>query len=105
LFRSIKIALGPWGVRRVRDEFAFDPANAHSADWAGKRNIRNAQRSRCAIDRQNVRIILAVGAEQNRDDLRVVKVSLWKERPQRPIDHARRERFLFRGTTFALEVA
>ena len=102
---KIEIALCALRVRRVRDELSFDAANAHGADRAGKRNIRNGQRGGCAVHRQNVRIVLAVGAEQDRDDLRIVKVSLWKERPYRPIDHARGERFLFRGTTFALEVA
>jgi hypothetical protein len=68
-------------VRRIGNEFAFHSTDPHSADWAGKWNIGNAQRSGCAVHGQNVGIILTVGAEQNRDDLRVVKVSLWKERP------------------------
>ena len=78
---KIEIALCALRVRRVRNELSFDAANAHGTDWAGKRNIRNGQRGRCAIHRQNIRIILAVGAEQNRDDLRIVKVSRLKERP------------------------
>ena len=64
-----------------------------------------AERGGCAVDRENVGIVLAIGAEQDRDDLRVVKISLRKERPQRPIDHSRSERFLFRRTAFAFEIA
>ena len=90
---------------RVSDKVAFHSADAHSPDWSGKRNIRNAQRSRCAVDCQNVRIIFTVGAEQDRDDLRVVKISLRKEWPQGSINHARSERFLFRRTAFAFEIA
>src|SRR5262245_32453207 len=102
---KIKIALSTLRMRRVRDELPVDPANAHRADWTAKRNIRNRQRGGRTVNRQNVGIILAVGAEQNRDNLRVVKISLRKERPQRPIDHARRERFLFRRTSLALKIA
>src|SRR4029453_12692911 len=63
-----------------------------------------AKCSRGPVERQDVGIIFTVGAEQNRDDLRVVKVSLWKERSKRPIDHARRKCFLFRRPPFALEI-
>ena len=48
---------------------------------------------------------MAVGAQQDRDNLRVVKVSLRKKRSQRPIDHPRSERFLFRRPAFAFEIA
>ena len=44
---------------------AIDQSYAHCADWAGKRNIRNGQRSRCAVHRQNIGIIFTVGTEQN----------------------------------------
>src|SRR5207245_11034688 len=54
---------------------------------------------------EGVRIMLAIGAEQDRDNLRVVKISLRKKWPQRPIDHSRSERFLFRRPPFAFEIA
>ena len=40
-----------------------------------------------------------------RDDLRVVKIAGWEERPERPIGHARGERFLFARAPFAFEIA
>src|ERR1043166_3472169 len=102
---KVEIALSSLRVRWVRDELAVYPANAHSANWASKGNVRNAQGGGCAVHRQDVGIILTIGAEQNRDDWRIVKISLRKERTQRPVDHARRKRFLFRWAPFALEVA
>src|SRR5207244_10161246 len=71
----------------------------------GERNVRNRQRGRGAIDRENVGIVLAVRTEQDRDDLRVVKVTLWEKRTEWPIDHPRCECFLFGRTSFAFEVA
>ena len=102
---KIEIALGTLRMGRVSDELAVYSAYANGADWTGKWYVRNAQRSRCAVDRQNVRIVLAIGAEQNRDDLGVVKIPLRKKRPKRPVDHARSERFLFRWPAFTLEIA
>ena len=90
---------------RVGDELAVDAADAHRADRAGKRNVGNAERGGGAVDRENIGIILAIGAEQNRDDLRVVKVTRREKRPQRPIGHARGERFLFARAAFAFEIA
>ena len=40
-----------------------------------------------------------------RDDLRVVEIAGGKKRPQRPIGHARGERFLFARAPFAFEIA
>ncbi len=102
---NIEIALGALAVRRVGHKLAVHAADTDSANWPGERNVRNAQRSRCAVHRENVGIIFTVGAKQDRDDLRVVKISLRKEWPQRPIDHARSERFFFRRTAFTLEIA
>ena len=102
---EIEIALLAFVVRRVGDELAVHAADAHGADRAGKRNIGNAERGGGAVDRENIGIILAVGAEQNRNDLRVVKITRGKERPERPIGHARGERFFFRRAPFAFEIA
>ena len=61
--------------------------------------------ARRAIDAEDVRVVLAVGAEQDRDDLGVEEIALREERAQRPIRHAAGEDFLFGGAAFALEVA
>ena len=92
------------GVTGIGNELAVDPANPDCADWSLEWNVGNAQRCGSAVDRQNIRIILAIGAEQNGNDLGVVKVALGKERTQWPVSHARGERLLLRGTSFAFEV-
>ena len=102
---QIKIALLTLGMGRIGDELAVDTTDAHGTDWAVERNIGNAERGGGAIDCENIGIIFAIGAEQDRDNLRVVKITRREERPKRPISHARRERFLFAWTTFAFEIA
>ena len=92
-------------MSRVGDELAIDATDAHGADRAGERNVGNAKRGGSAVDRENVGIVLAIRAEQDRDDLRVVKIARREKRPQRPIGHARSERFLFGRTAFAFEIA
>ena len=92
-------------MRRVRNKLAVHAPNADGANRAGERNIRNAQRGGSAVDRENVRIVLSIRAEQNRNDLRIVKIAGGKQRPQRPIGHARSERFFFGGAAFTLEIA
>ena len=102
---EIEIALLALGVGRVRDELAIDATDAHRADRTGEWNVGNAERGRGAVDRENIGIVLAIGAEQNRNDLRVVKITRREERPERPIGHARSERFLFGRPAFAFEIA
>ena len=60
---------------RIGDELAIDATDAHRADRAGERNVGNAERRGSAVDRENIGIVLAIRAEQNRDDLRVVKIT------------------------------
>ena len=102
---QIEIAFVALLVRRIGDELAIHATDAHRADRSGERNVGNGERGRGAVDRENVGIVLAIRAEQHRDDLRVVKITGGKERPQRPIRHARSERLLFGGTAFAFEIA
>ena len=71
----------------------------------GERNIGNGKRGRRAVDRENIGIIFAIGAEQDGDDLGVVKITCREKRPQRPIGHARSERFFFGRASFAFEIA
>src|SRR4029453_18999056 len=75
---EVEVTLGALRVRRVGDELPVDAANRNGGDWTGKWNVRHAKRGGGPVERQNVGIIFAVGAEQDRDDLGVVKVSLWK---------------------------
>ncbi len=101
---KIEIAVSALRVRWVSDELAIHATDTHGANRSGKRNVRNAQRSRRAVERENVRIIFSIRAEEQADDLGVVEISLRKERPKWPIGHARGERFLFRRPAFAPEI-
>ena len=102
---QIEIAVSALVVRWVRDELAIHATHAHRANRAGKWNVGNAERGGRAVDRENIRIVLSVGAEQDRNDLRVVEITRGKERPERPIRHARGERFFFGRPAFAFEIA
>ena len=102
---KVEIALGPLVVCRISNELTVNATDAHRANRPCKRNIRNAQRGGRAVECENIGIILAIGAKQDGDDLCIVKISLWKKWPQRPIDHARSECFLLCRTAFAFEVA
>ena len=62
---EVEVALGHFGVRRVGDELARDAADAHRAERAGPRNVADHQRGARADDAQNVRIVLAVGAQHD----------------------------------------
>ena len=85
---QIEITVHAIGVTGIGNELAVDPANPDCADWSLEWNVGNAQRCGSAVDRQNIRIILAIGAEQNGNDLGVVKVALGKKRTQWPVGHA-----------------
>ena len=62
---QIEIALLALGVRRVGDELAVHATDAHGADRAGERNVGNAERGGGAVDRENIGIVFAIGAEQD----------------------------------------
>src|SRR5437762_2308964 len=94
-----------FGVCWISDELTVHPTDPNRADRSDKWNVGNAKRRRGPVNRENVGIVFAIRAQQDRDDLSIVKISLRKERPERPIDHARSESFLFRRPSFALEIA
>ena len=85
---EIEVAHLALDVSRVRNELAIDAAHAHCTNRTCEWDIGNAERGGRTVDRENIRIVLAVSAEQNRNDLRVVKITRGEERAQRPIGHA-----------------
>ena len=102
---EVEVAVGALVMRGVDDELAVDATDAHGSDGSSERNVRNAQGGGGAVDRKDVGVVLAIGAQEECDDLCVVKVALRKERAQRTIGHARREDFLFGGTALAFEIS
>ena len=91
-------------VKARKGAMIIHATDAHGADGARERDVGHHQRGARAVDGKHVGIVLTVRAHERADDLRVVEVALREERAQRAIRHARGEDFLFRGTTFALEV-
>ena len=66
---------------------------------------RAGQRDGGAVHREDVGIVLAVGREDEGDDLRLVVEALGEERPDGPVDQARGQDLLLRRAAFALEPA
>ena len=69
------------------------------------RDLGERERRRRAGDGQDVGVVLSVGREHERDDLRLVAPARGKERPDRPVDDPARQHFLFGRLAFALEEA
>ena len=84
---KIEIALSALRVRWVRDELAIHTTDTHGANRSSERNVGNTQRSRRAVERENVGVIFPIRAQEQADDLGVVEISLRKERPEWPISH------------------
>ena len=90
-------------VGRVGDELATDTADAHRADRPGERQVADHQRRRGTVDREDVRVVLPVCAEQQGLDLHLVEIPLREQRADWAIGDAAGEDFLLRGPAFALE--
>ena len=102
---EVEVAFSAFVVIGVGDELAIDASDANRAQRTAPRNVADHQRCRCADDAENVRIVLAVRAEQDGLDLDFVIPALGEERANRAVGETAGEDFLFCGTTFALEVA
>ena len=90
---------------RVDHEGVVDVAHAAGADRAAEGNAREREGGGGADHRGNVRIDHRIGREDVNDDLHFIEEAVREERADRAVDEARRERFLFGGTAFALEEA
>ncbi len=101
---EIEIAFGHFGVSGVGNELAFDATHADGAKRPGPRNVADHQRGAGSVDAQNVRVVLAIGAQHDGLHLHLVIPALRKERADGTVGEAAGEDFLFRRTAFALEV-
>ena len=102
---QVEIRLGTLLVRGVDDPLALDAPNAHAANRAHKRNIRDVQRGRSGIHRQHIALVLPIAGDEHRVDLHIIIVTIGEERADRTIAHTRGEDFLLRGARLALEEA
>ncbi len=92
-------------VRGIHDELSVDQADAHGADRTEERNVRKRQRTRGAVDAQNVGIIITVGRQHERNDLGLALESLGEHGTHRPVDLAAGEHFALAHAAFALDEA
>ena len=102
---EIELALFALLEGRVDDVLAVDQADADAGDRLLERDVGERQRRRGAGDRQHVGVVLRVGRQHERDDLRLVAPAGGEERPDRPVDHPAGQHFLLRRLAFALEEA
>ncbi len=86
-------------------ELAVQPADAHGGDGAGEGHIGEVQRGGSPDHGEDVGIVFLVHREHGGDHLRLAAVLFGKERPERPVDQARGQGFLFAGAAdFAPEI-
>ena len=102
---KIKVARGALTVHRIDDELAINTADPNRTHGPGKRNVRDAKRRAGTIDKEDVGIVFAVGAQENSDNLRIVKIASRKEWTQRAVCHPAGKRLLLRRTPFPFEIA
>src|SRR4026207_1968583 len=72
---QIEITMHAIGVGGISNELAVDSADPNCTDWSFEWNVGNTQRRGGAVDRQDIRIIFAIGAEENGNDLSVIKIA------------------------------
>ena len=102
---EVEIALGIFVMGGVGDKFSGDASDADGGDRTSPRNIRDHEGGRGAVEGKDIGIILAVGAEEDGDDLGVVVVAFGKEGAQGAIDHSAGKDFFLGGAAFTAEVA
>ncbi len=90
---------------RVEHIFAVDEADARGADRAHERHARQGQGGRGGDHGQDVGIILQVVGQDGDHHLGLVLEALDEQRTDRPVDQARDQGLLLRGTALALEIA
>ena len=100
---EIELTSGKIINRGIKQIIAIPVADAGAADGTHKRQPGNAERGRCADHGDDIRIIFHIMAENRADNLGFTVVIVMKQGPDRPVDKARSQRFLFTGTAFALE--
>ena len=62
-------------ICRIDHDLSVEIADAHGADRLHERNLADHERRRCGVDREDVRIVVAVRGENQRDDLRFLTIA------------------------------
>ncbi len=93
------------GLAGVQHVVAVDVADARGADRAVERNAGDRQRGARADQRRDVGRDFRVQRQHVDDDLDFVVEAFREQRPQRPVDQARRQRLELARAPFTLEEA
>ncbi len=101
---EVEIAFGIFVMSRIGDKFTGHTRDANSGDRSSPRDIGDHESGGGAVEGENIGVILAIGAEEDGDDLGVVEVAFGEERAQGAIDHATGEDLFFGRATFAPKV-
>ena len=102
---DVQTAVGHLGHTRIDDKHVIDEADTHRRNGAGKGNLGAAQSRGRTNQCANVRIVVLVGREDGRNDLRFPPESLRQKWPETPIHEARRESRLLGGSSFTTDEA
>ena len=102
---QVEVRLVALGVGGVEDELAVETPDADRADGRVERDGRAGQGHGGPVDREDVGVVLAVGGEDESDDLGLVVEALRKQRPHGPVDQSRGQDLFLRRPSFTLEPA
>ena len=102
---EIQLALFALLERRVDEVLAVDEADADAGDRLLEGNLGERERRGRAGDREDVGVVLLIGRQDERDDLRLEAPAGREQRPRRAVDAPARQHFLLRRLAFALEEA
>ena len=102
---QIELALLALGEGRVDEVLAVNQADPHAGDGLLERDVGQGERRRGPGEGEDVGVVLAVGGEHERDDLRLEAPPGRKQRANRAVDDAARQDFLLRRLAFTLEEA
>ena len=83
---QIELALFALLERRVDEVLAVDQADADAGDRLLERNLGERERGGRAGDREHVGVVLLIGREDQRDDLRLEAPAGGEQRPRRAVD-------------------
>ena len=102
---QVDVTLLHFSVSGVGDELAIDAAYAQCTNWCQEWNVRNGHCAGRAQNREYVRLIIAIAADDCGNYLNLVHEAFREQRADWPVCHSGGEDFLFGWPAFPLEVA
>ena len=100
---QVQLARALLVVSRVDHELAIRLPDAHRANGAVERNVRDAQCNRRAVNASNIRVVRAVSRKHHGDDLGLAAEAFREQRTDRTIDLAAGQNLALARTSFALD--